>query len=265
MPEPETIGPEGSEQTPPTGETPSNEQTTSEGPGESSFHYKTHEAAEEAARRFQGEKDRLTADLDRVLTLPNGERATVSDLIRFRDAMIPVTEREDFAPFLRGDLSPAAQAAAPEDEYLSDEEKSRRAELGTMKEELTQSQRTIAEFYFDQTMERVLKDWGGLLDKQRDTAGTTFSKLLGLSGIKDPKRQITEEYVEQVLLQSVPREDRDALWERRIQSRAESRATEQGQRATTVPGTESAPTDAEDNLKWLRRFQTHQVRSHVVP
>jgi hypothetical protein len=227
------------------------EATSVEGQGAPSFHYKTHDAAEEAAKRFQGEKDRLQAELDKLLTLPDGTKASAEELRRFRDHMLPLTERPDFQDFVRGSLGPRpAEKPDGDDEFLTDAERAARQEIGTLKEEVTRQKMGLAKLHFGDRQKEIEEKWGGLLTPYKDKAEKLFEQLIQVGGVADATK-IDRTFVENLYWQQVPEDDRDALIEKRAETLSQRRLEHQQARGTTIPSAER-PSEEEKPTTNLR-------------
>jgi len=230
--------------------------SSEQGQGAPATHYKTLEDADSAARRFQGERDRLQSDIDRLTTLTNAsgqtEKVSVNDVVRFRDQMLPIAERADFPDYLRGSLGakPEAQPSVAEEEYLTDAEKEARSERQHLRDEVRKTSASLAKMNFSQYVQQVQDGWGGLLNGYKAKAETAFDNIVQLGGITDPSK-LNREFVENLYLQQVPLEERPALFEQFGKQQAERKLSHQQSKGTTVPSPErpSEETAAPKSLK----------------
>jgi hypothetical protein len=214
--------------------------TSDKDSGATSFHYQTHEAAEEAARRFQGEKDKLDAYVEKIRTLPDGTKIPMTDLPRIASAIFPLADRSDFEDYIRGNLVKKGEAVTePDDEFLTDTERAHRDEVGALRGKVAQQGADLAWIFWNQKRESVEGEWGGLLEPYRKGAEQLFEQLIQVGGIKDA-RKIDSKFVRDLYLRQIPEEELDPLLQRRGQMASQKQLEHQQAKGTTVPSQERA-------------------------
>ncbi len=213
----------------------------SEGAG-APTHYKTLEDADAAARKFQGKSDRLEAEMDRLLTLPDKSRASLDDLIQFRDRMLTISERADFPDFVSGKSKPSGEATTEEPEFLTETERAVRDKQELLEKKVDKQTLGLAEIHYRGLQDQIKDDWSGLLEPYREKAHANFLNIVKLGAVDDLSK-MDRKFVEDLYLQQVPLEDRRTLFEKIGQMEAERKLQHQQARGTTVPSPERPSTE----------------------
>lgn len=217
---------------------PQTESTTTSEEGAPSTHYKTLEAADEAARRFQGERDRLEAEMRRITRF--------APIEQLEPLLETLNTRDDLADYLRGDLrrGTGSNGATPsnDEEFLTDEEQRARGEITNLSEQLKGMRQSFASMQFAQINSTLDDRWGDLLKPYQDQAMTAFQRVIASGSITDFSK-IGPQFVETLYLQQVPWDERPALYRAQAQLQESRNLSNQQARGTTVPKPER-PSDS---------------------
>ncbi|ANS05909.1 hypothetical protein [uncultured Mediterranean phage] len=229
-----------------------------EGQGaDASLHYETHEEADAAARKFQGEADKAKADLARYESLK--ALGTPEQINAFVTQMEPVTRLPGFDQF-RAKGGIADNQPEADDEFLSDEQKEIR-ELRTQLDANTQSQNgeatrvnsELAELRFERAEKEMDAQFGELWREKRGAMLEKVRAMTASGAIGDPAA-ITPQVLMTAFLSSTTEnpDEMRAFLTKAVQQWDGERTEHQNNLATSAPDTGRT---AGDPVKDINSFQ----------
>jgi hypothetical protein len=235
-------------------------------------HYHTLEEADAAARRWQGETDKRDAELRKWESLKG--LGSPDQIRQFMDQILPITQRSDFAAYVKGETSHSGDDfGGTDDDFLSDEEKRLRASNARLEERMGTVNRSIADLRFTQAEVEAREFFGPEIWEIK--RGETLQRIRDMSstGLLNNPESINGPLLTQAFLTSfTDLGELKAVLQKTVGAWAQGRVEGDGALGTTVPSTERAgsapvteePKNFQDAWNLGKRDHEAKVRSGRV-